>query len=205
MKDLQRTTLNNSFGTTLATTAYELRKALSQIDVLNSSSRRNLLKTAEDHINATYWQHATAAGTPGSNVPCKIKDASGWSNGYKASKAVGGVLGGIGGNELLTLPIKTIEHTFSDDEHLSLLDIITDSVSESLGIDKDVVNVGVKVAAIGASALVGLVATSKLTGNFFREKIIDKIMKNFGQDTAPKVWEHFDRGIGGSKKLEWNK
>lgn len=187
--------LKNNFRMDLAQEGYELRKMLSQNDILDKNVLQNCLDTVGDHIKVLCLKYGNAARKYTSLTSCRIDtpESEDW-----IATGLGSLLSGIGGLLLAGMTVTTVTSGWwlwktTTDVSLAAY------VAGTLGIGAGVATGGIAIAL----GLGGGFAVSKLTKNMFKEKLVSKVMKNYENKLTPQLLEWFDNEIGECGEIEW--
>ncbi|MBP5202248.1 hypothetical protein J6253_05880 [bacterium] len=180
--------LKNNFRMDLAQEGYELRKMLSQNDILDKNVLQNCLDTVGDHIKVLCLKYSNAARkyTSLASYRMNAPESEDW-----IATTLGSLLSGIGGLLLAGMTVTTVTTGmwwWKTTSEVSLAAYI----AGALGIGAGVATGGIALA-LGAG---GGYAVSKLTKNMFKEKLISTVMRNYENKVTPQLLEWFDNEIG---------
>ena len=184
MRNTDANAMKNRFRMELANEGYELRKLLSQNDVLDKNILHNCLDTATDHIKVICLKYACESGKYASVEKGTMKTPE---SDDTLAKAVAAIWGSVGGLFLANMTVATT--TTGMWWWKTTTDVsLAAAVGSALG-------VGAGIATGGIAILLGLgggYVVSKLTKNFFKEKVISKIMEQYEKEIVPKLLDWFD-------------
>ena len=184
--------LRNEFKQELTVRGLELRKGLSEIDVLDNACCNNLLALFEKDLAILMSGYAMHIGVDAGDLPdCKI---DGTSYAHCLSKVVGGVGGAATGAaaSVVTVATKTTGILFWK----KVVDVsLAASIATATGASLVFVTGGISVAG----AAIGLALFSRNRKNHNKKEKIDGIIKDYDEKTVPTLMKWFDDTI---KKAE---
>ena len=186
--------LKNNFRMDLAQEGYELRKMLSQNDILDKNVLQNCLDTVGDHIKVLCLKYSNAARkyTSLASYRMNAPESEDWIVTGLASAA-----GGFGGMMLAGMTVTTA--TTGMLWWKTTVDVsLAAYLAGALGIGAGIATGGIAIAL----GLGGGYAVSKLTKSMFKEKLISKVMRNYESKVTPQLLEWFDNEIG-EDEIEW--
>jgi len=179
--------MKNRFRMELANEGYELRKLLSQNDILDKSILQNCLDTATDHIKVICLKYACEAGKSVSAANGTMETPESDDTLAKAVAAIGSGVGGLFLANITVATTTTGMWWWKTTTDVSL----AAAVGGALG-------VGAGIATGGIAILLGLgggYVVSKFTKNFFKEKVIGNVMEQYEKEIVPKLLDWFDNEV----------
>ena len=185
--------MKNRFRMELANEGYELRKLLSQNDILDKNILQNCLNTVSDHLRVLCLKYACEAKkyVPVENSTMTAPD-SGEDTLVTALATFGS---GMGGLFLADMTVTTVTSGWW------LWKTTTDvSLASAVG---GAIGVGAGIATGGIAILLGIgggYMVSRLTKNIFKGKVIDKVMDQYENVIVPKLLKWFDKELGNSEE-----
>ena len=196
MSNSQLVTMKNNFRMDLANEGYELRKLLSQNDVLDKNVLQNCLNTMDDHLKILCLKYACEARK--SVITSSKRIAAPDSEDIWAT--IGGTLaGGALGVFLSSVTVKMVT-TGMLWWKTTVAVSLAETIATAIGVPVTIATGGIALAL----GLVGGYAVSQLTKSTFKGKLIDEVMEKYEKEVVPKLLEWFDREISDSRTLEWN-
>lgn len=186
MRDTNANMMKDRFEMELRNEGYELRKLLSQNNVLNRAVLQNCLNTFNDHLKIVVSRYAMGLGQCNSKTnSVAMKAPVAW--GGVASTVGGGIGGWLAGGTLATVTVATKTTgwwIFKKTVAVSL----ADSIATAIGISTGAATMGLSIALAGAGAY----AVKKVADSFEREAIISRVMNQYEHETVPQLLAWYD-------------
>ncbi len=189
MANVNTNMMKNRFEMALRNEGYELRKLLSQNNVISRSVLQNCLNTFNDHLKVVVSHYTMGLGQ------CNSRSDSGAMTAPMAwgsvASTVGGGLGGLmvaGPLATMTVATKTTGWwIFKKTVAVSL----ADSIAAAIGISTGAATFGLSLVLVGAGAY----AAKKVANNFEREAIIKRVMDQYEHKVVPQLLDWYDRQL----------